>query len=416
VNFHELADQLDETDPLGAFRCRFVKADPELIYWDGNSLGMLPKDTVGKIGEAVSTQWGERLIRGWGEGWLNLGRRCGDKIATIIGANPGEVIVCDSTSVNFFKLTVAALQHQRAKARPLRVVTDTDNFPSDLYLLQALTRFFPDLELVTVAQADEVRLEAELQVPTALLTLSHTSYRTAAFYDMARLNQAAHRVGALTLWDLSHSAGSVPLHLERDEADLAVGCNYKYLNGGPGAPAYLYVRESLQAVLDNPIQGWFGHSSPFAFQKAYEPAPNINRMLTGTPAILSTAALEPSLDLILEAGMTAIRQKSIALTSFALTLAHHWLEPYGFVPTSEPDAAKRGSHIALAHPEALRIDLALINQMNVIPDFRPPDTLRIGLSPLTTSFSDVAIGMSRLVQIMANELYLAEDSGSVKVP
>jgi len=415
VDSRQTALRLDELDPLAPFRQQFVIDDPDLIYLDGNSLGRLPVATAKAVNDAVQQQWGRRLIRGWSDGWIGLSQRLGEKVGKIIGAEPGETRVCDSTSVNFFKLALAALQYQIGLGIPPRVVTEAGNFPSDLYLLQGLSRLIPGLEIVKVSEESDEAVIATLSEPTALLTLSHTSFRSARFYDMARLNAAAREVGALTLWDLSHSAGAVPLELAASRSDLAVGCGYKYLNGGPGAPAFLYVSSELQAKLENPIQGWFGHRYPFEFEGAYQPAGGIDRMLSGTPAVLSMIALEVGLDLVVEAGPLRIREKSIALTDFAIRLADEMLLPHGFALETPRDAKNRGSHVSLSHPDALRIDLALINQLNVIPDFRKPNILRLGFSPLTTSFTEVDEGFSRITRVVEERLFEREDPASVSV-
>ena len=293
----DFARQLDRDDALASFRDEFVIADPGTIYLDGNSLGRLPKRCVEGMREAVERQWGERLVRAWGDGWFAAPQRVGAKIARLIGAREDEVIVADSTSVNLFKLALAALQ-----ARPDRskIVTDELNFPSDLYVLQGVLRLAGDRRLEIVRSGDGISAPLEalaqtIDADTALVTLSHTAFKSGYVYDMAALTELAHRACALVLWDLSHSVGAMPLALHESGADLAVGCTYKYLNGGPGAPAFLYVRRELQERLTNPIQGWFGQRGPFDFALAYDARPDVGRFLSGTPPMVSLAAIEPGI-------------------------------------------------------------------------------------------------------------------------
>jgi kynureninase len=402
------AAALDAQDPLRAFRARFALPDPALIYLDGNSLGRLPVVTAPLLDEAVRARWGDRLVRSWNEGWFSLPERVGDKIARLLGAQPGEVVVADSTSVNLFKLALAALQ-----ARPgrTRILTDDLNFPSDLYVLQgAVALLGRGHTLEAVPSADGIHgplddLCARLDERVALVSLSHTVFKSAYVYDMARVAAAARAAGALVLWDLSHSAGAVTVDLGGAGADLAVGCTYKYLNGGPGAPAYLYVRRDLQEQLANPIQGWMGQRDLFAFGLDYAPAPGLRRFLSGTPPILSLAAVEPGVDLLLEAGMERLRAKSVQQTDYLIALWAEHLAPLGFTLNTPPAAALRGSHVSLGHPEALRIDLALIRELNVLPDFRRPDNIRLGIAPIYTTFAEIHAAMARLREAVARRLY-----------
>jgi kynureninase len=390
------AERLDEADPLAGFRDRFVFADPDLIYLDGNSLGRLPRATAERLQRVVLEEWGGQLIRGW-DRWIDLGLRIGDSIATgIVGARPGEVAVADSTTVNFYRLAVAALG-----ARPGRtvIVTDRANFPTDRYVLEGLAgqrglsiRWI-DPDPVEGPQAGDVG--AALDESVALVTLSHVNYRSAAVADMAAINGLARDAGAMTLWDLSHSAGAVAIDLEASGADLAVGCTYKYLNAGPGAPAYLYVRSEHQDRLRTPIQGWFGQRDQFAMGPAFEPAAGIRGWLAGTPPVLSMSAVDEGVRLVSEAGIPAIRAKAAALTEYAVTLLDAWLAPLGFELGSPRDAARRGSHVSIRRHDAERLCVALIER-GVIPDYRAPDSIRIGLSPLTTRFVDVRRGLEIL--------------------
>jgi len=410
----DYARELDRRDPLAGFRGRFVFADPDLIYMDGNSLGRLPKATVPLLDDVVQRQWGERLIRGWNEGWMDLAGRVGGKIARLIGAQSDEVLISDATSVNLFKLATAALQ-----ARPGRhkIVTDDLNFPSDLYVLQGVCELADrPCELVVLPSPDGVHgpvaaLAEAIDDDTALVALTHTVFKSAYRYDMDAVTRLAHDAGALMLWDLSHTAGSVPVDLNRAGADLAVGCTYKYLNGGPGSPAFLYVKASLQETLQNPIRGWMGQRDLFDFGLSYSPAPGLQHFLTGTPPVLSISAIEPGVDLLLEAGMSNLRAKSVQQTEYLIHLWERLLEPLGFSLNSPRDAERRGSHVSVGHPDGWRIAQALINDMHVLPDFRKPDNIRIGVAPIYTTFEDIYQTMTRLQRIMEeglHERYAAE--------
>ncbi len=404
----DYAHELDRQDDLARFRDEFVIDDPDLIYLDGNSLGRLPKRTAARMREVIEKEWGERLIRGWGEGWFTAPRRIGAKIAQLIGAQADEVIVTDSTSVNLFKLYIAALQ-----ARPGRpkVVTDDLDFPSDVYVLQGavkLAGLVYRLEMVRSADGLTVSndaLQATFDKDTALVTLTHTAFKSGYVYDMGVVTEMAHRAGALVLWDLCHSVGAMPLDLNAANVDMAVGCTYKYLNGGPGAPAFLYVRRDLQEQLLNPIWGWFGQRGQFDMKLDYEPAPGLQRFLAGTPTMLSLAAVEPAVDLLLEAGVERLRAKSVKQTEYLIALWEALLAPLGVTLNSPRDPARRGAHVSLGHPEGLRIDLALIHDMRVIPDFRYPDNIRLGLAPLYTSFAEIHEGIMRLRRVIVERVY-----------
>jgi len=390
------AEALDAADPLRAFRDRFAVRGPDLIYLDGNSLGRLPLESAARLRTVVEDEWGGELIRAW-DHWLDLPVRVGDRLAAaVLGARPGEVVVSDSTTVNFYKLALAALD-----ARPGRraIVTDRANFPTDRYVLEGLARGhgreirWIDPDPIDGPQPADV--EAVLDGDVALVTLSLVNYRSAAIADMAAISTLARAAGALSLWDLSHAAGSVEVDLETAGADLAVGCTYKYLNAGPGAPAFLYVRSALQGELRNPIQGWFGQRDQFAMGPAYAPLAGIASWLTGTPTVPGVAAVEEGVRLSEEATISAIRAKAAALTTYAIELHDAWLEPLGFSVGSPRDPARRGAHVAVRHPEGRRLSQALLEE-RVVTDFREPDSIRLGLSPLTTSYRDVWTGLSRL--------------------
>lgn len=404
----EYARKLDKQDPLASFRDEFIIDDPDLIYLDGNSLGRLPKRAVSRMRDVVEHEWGKRLIRGWGEGWFTAPQRIGGKIARLVGARADEVILTDSTSVNFFKLVMAALA---AKPDRHKVVTDDLNFPSDLYLLQGAIKLAgADYRLEVVHSEDGLTvsdgaLAAAVDGDTALVTLTHTAFKSGYIYDMGAITEMAHRAGALMLWDLSHSAGAMPLALNEANVDLAVSCTYKYLNGGPGAPAFLYARRDLQEELLSPIWGWFGQKAQFDMKLDYEPGPGLQRFLAGTPTMLSLAAVEPGVDLLLEAGMDRLRSKSVQQTEYLIALWGALLQPLGVTLNSPRDSSRRGSHVSLGHAEGLRIDRALIEAMNVIPDFRYPDNIRLGIAPIYTSFADLHEAVMRLRRVLVERLY-----------
>jgi kynureninase len=403
------ARTLDADDDLASMQEAFVFTEPDLIYLDGNSLGRPPRRTVERLRAAVEVEWANDLIRGWNAGWYQAPARVGEKIARLVGAEPGQVIVSDSTSVNLFKLTMAALA-----LRPERnlIVSDVLNFPSDLYILQGCARLLGDrhhLQLVPSADGigvDRQALFDALGEQAALVTLSHVVFKSGFLYDAAAVTERAHQAGALVLWDLSHSVGAVPVELDRWGVDLAVGCTYKYLNGGPGAPAFLYVRRGLQNDVLSPIWGWFGQRSPFTFDLEYQPAEGVTRFLVSSPPVLSLLAMESALDLLLEAGMERIRRKSVRLTSYLVYLVDTVLAPLGFALGSPRDPGQRGSHVSIKHPEGYRINRALIEEMEVLPDFREPDNIRLGLAPLYTSFAEVWEAVDRIRRVVAEERYL----------
>jgi kynureninase len=393
---------LDEADPLAPFRRRFVIPDPDLIYLDGNSLGRPPLRAIERVARVATEEWAGQLIRGW-DHWLEAPRRVGDLLGVgLLGARPDEVVICDSTTIDFFRLASAALE-----ARPGRrfIVTDRANFPTDRYVLEGLARdrereiawLDPD-PIDGPSVGDVSAVLAAHPGDVALVTLSHVNYRSAAIADLPAITALAHDAGALALWDLSHSAGSVPVGLAEHGVDLAVGCTYKYLNGGPGAPAYLYVRADLRPELRNPIQGWFGQAEQFEMGQGFRPMAGIGGWLTGTPGMLGLAAAEEGIRVSVEAGIEAIRAKGIALTEYAIALHDAWLAPIGFMLGSPRDAARRGSHVSVRRADARDLTRRLI-EAGVIPDFRAPDSIRLGLSPLTTSFADVARGIAILARL-----------------
>jgi kynureninase len=406
------AARLDCGDVLARYRREFYIPDDDVIYLDGNSLGRLPQATRGLLARAVDRQWGSALIRSWNEGWYDLSKEISRKLAQIVGAGEGEIATCDSTSINLYKLAWAALKSQPERNR---IVSDMLNFPTDLYVLQSIiNQFDADYELVLAPSRDGIHVETEdlirlINENTALVVLSHVTFKSAFMYDMRLINELAHRCGALVLWDLSHAAGAFPVSLSDTGADLAVGCTYKYLNGGPGSPAFLYVNENLQNKLTSPVWGWFGDSNPFAFDHDYKPAAGISKFMVGTPPVLSLAAIQPGLDIILSAGMDRIRAKSIHQTEYLIYLAGELLRPLGFQSGSPDSFTQRGSHVSLKHPEAYRICQALINpsenNSKVIPDFRDPDNIRFGITPLYTTYQEIFLAIKRLEEIVKNGIF-----------
>jgi kynureninase len=397
----DYAQALDRADPLRSFRDRFVIDDDTLVYLDGNSLGRLPKATLDRLGATIE-RWGSRIVRAWDDGWLELPEQIGDRLGAVaLGAAPGQTVIGDSTTVCFYKLASAALDAAPGRTE---IVTDVDNFPTDRYALEGLAHArglsIRWLRFDSAAGATAEAVATAITNQTALVTFSHVSYRSAHIAEMAAINRLAHAVGALTLWDLSHSAGSVPVALDADGADLAVGCTYKYLNGGPGAPAYMYVRRELQDSLSQPIWGWLGRRDPFEMEPDYVPAAGMRRFLSGTPPVLALQAVDVGVKLVAEAGMHAIRTKGIALTKLAIELTDARLAQQGVVVASPRESERRGAHVALSHPEAQRLTAALIER-GVVPDFRRPDVVRFGFSPLTTRFVDVWDGVDMLGQLLA---------------
>ena len=387
----------DASDPLRAFRERF-DLPPNVVYLDGNSLGALPRATKQRIATVVADEWGTGLIRSWNEAdWIRAPRRVGDKIAGLIGAAPGEVIVADSTSANLFKLITAALA-----ARPGRreVLSEPGNFPSDLYVIDGALRGLPGRSL-RLESAE--RLIDCISEDTALVVLTQVHYKSAAMHDMRAITARAHEKGALVLWDLSHSVGALQVDLNACDADFAVGCGYKYLNGGPGAPAFLFVARRHQASSVSPLSGWMGHARPFDFVDGYAPAAGIERFLCGTPPILGLMSLECGVDMLLEAGTAALQAKSQRLCQLFITLVEEMCD--GHLQLLSPaDPRQRGSHLAYAHPNGYAVMQALIDR-GVIGDFRAPDCLRFGLVPLYTRYEDVWLAVTTLRDVLRSQCW-----------
>jgi kynureninase len=383
---------LDAQDPLAGFRDRFL-SDATTIYLDGNSMGRLPKEAVPRLKEMAEHEWGTILVRGWTEsGWMESPLRVGDRIAQMVGASPGEVLVADTTSVGLFRLMTSVV-----RARPQRrvIVTEWSNFPTDLYIAQGVA----ELLGCEVRAVERDSLRDALDTDTALLMLTEVDFRTGARHDMGALTEAAHAAGALVLWDLSHSAGAVEVRLNHHHVDLAVGCGYKYLNGGPGSPAFLFVATKLQEELRNPIQGWLGHDNPFLFDSEYRRASGIRGWMSGSPPVLAIGALAVGIDIQLEAGAHAVGAKAGLLTEVFMRLARTRLGPLGFEVATPTEPERRGAQVSLRHPDGLAIVRAVADR-GVIGDFRPPDLCRFGLAPLYTRFIDLWDAVERIAEVV----------------
>lgn len=390
----ETLSALDREDPLGPFRDQFELPEGR-IYLDGNSLGPLPRRTLARMIDVTREEWGQSLIASWNDhGWMDLPQRIGDKIARIVGAAPGEVVAADSTSVNLFKLLAAA-----CALRPDRkaILTEAGNFPTDIYIAEGLVSVLgAGYEVRAVAKEDVAR---SITDEVAVVALTHVDYRTGEMLDMDSVTAAAHRAGALMLWDLSHSAGAVPVELNAAGADFAVGCGYKYLNGGPGAPAFLFVASRLQETARQPLSGWMGHAAPFDFESSYRPADGIARHLAGTPAVLGLVALEEGVDLFLEADAADLRHKSVLMTECFIALVEQECAGHGFVLATPRDADRRGSQVCFRHLEGYAIIQALIDR-GVVGDFRSPDILRFGFAPLYLRYQDLWNAAVHLRRVM----------------
>jgi len=386
--------RLDAADPLAPFRDRF--ALPEgLIYLDGNSLGALPRATAARVADTVTREWGKGLIGSWNTAdWIGAPQRVGGKIATLLGAKAHEIVVADSTSVNLFKLLAAGLGARHGRTV---ILTEPGNFPTDLYVAQGVASLIPGVEVRTIAR-DGILEAIDAQV--AIVMLTHVHYKTGAMFDMAAFTRAAQSRGALMLWDLSHSVGAVQIDLDAAGADLAIGCGYKYLNGGPGAPAFLFVAERHHAELRSPLTGWMGHAAPFEFGDDYAAGAGVNRFLCGTPPVIGMAALEVGVDLILEADKAALFAKSRALCDLFVELVETRCAGMGLSLASPRDAAARGSHVSFTHEQGYPVMQALIAR-GVVGDFRAPDILRFGFTPLYVGFEDVWRAVDVLRDVLA---------------
>jgi kynureninase len=388
---------LDKTDPLKTSAQAFNLPDG-MIYLDGNSLGAMPKAVVERLQDVVIREWAEQLIHSWNDNnWFVLSQTIGDKIAKLVGASPGEVVVSDCVSVNLFKLVVAALKKQKGKRK---IVTELGNFPTNLYVMQGIARMFDDeVEVVAVERAE---LMDAIDDETAIVVLIHVHYKSSEALDMDAFTSKAHENGALILWDLCHSAGVMPIELNGCDVDLAVGCGYKYLNGGPGSPAFLYVKESLQLDLQQPLSGWWGHAEPFAFDDLYKPAGDIRRMQSGTQSVLGLSALEVGIDTALSVEMGDVRDKSQKLGRLFIELVEQFCPE--LIIASPQDDTLRGSHVSIQHEQGYAITSAL-SAINIIVDFRAPDIIRFGFAPLYTSYQDIWSTVTSLEQIIRTEAW-----------
>lgn len=390
-------EALDRADPLRQFRERFLIPD-SLIYLDGNSLGMMPRVCATRAREVVESEWAQTLISSWNDhDWINLPLRVGARIAPLIGAKADEVVACDSTSINLFKALASA-----AMMRPGRnvIVTNEGNFPTDVYIAEGLCKLLGGNYELRRAEPD--KLASVLDDKVAAVAYSHVDFKTARIEDMAGMTAAIHRAGALAIWDLSHSAGAIPVDLNGAKADFAVGCGYKYFNGGPGAPAFIFAARRHHETMQQPLSGWLGHAAPFAFEDSYRPAGGIARMITGTPAVISMSVLEAAIGIVAEAGMERLRAKSVAMTSLLIELVAQECGDHGLSLGSPPDAARRGSHVIFGHAEGYAIVQAL-KARGVVGDFRTPDFIRLGIAPLYLSYAELWDAVQHLKVIMRDK-------------
>ncbi|WP_428483242.1 kynureninase [Rhodopila sp.] len=388
----EILAAWDAADPLAPYRSRF-HLPAGIVYLDGNSLGCLPLTAKHRVAQACAEEWGEGLIRSWtGADWLNLPIRVGGKIARLIGAAPHEVIAADSTSINLYKTLVAAV-----RLRPDRpvIVTEADNFPTDLYIIDSIAEQLG----LTVRRVRPNEVIEAIDDQVAVVALTHVNYRTAMIHDMQQITAAVHARGGLTIWDLAHTTGAMPCDLNGANADFAIGCGYKYLNGGPGAPAFVFVASRHQTRATQPLTGWLGHSAPFAFDARFDPALGMSRFLCGTPSILSLTALDAALDVFETVSLAAVRDKSRRMTDAFVTLFDETLVSWGFTLCCERDGSRRGSHVAFRHPDGSAIMQAITAQ-GLIGDFRPPDVLRFGFAPLYNRYADVQALVDVVLSVM----------------
>ena len=403
--------ELDKNDPLHRYKDHFVVADPDTCYLDGNSLGRLPHATIKAINDFLTQEWGREVVTGWSH-WVDEAQSTGDLIGrAALGAGSGQVLACDTTSVNFYQLAAAAIA-----ARPGRktIITDAANFPTDRYILQGLARTH-GLTLITIDNENPTIADCELITPdllekymsddVALVSLEVVQYRSGARQNISAINQLVAKYGALMLWDAAHAVGSVQMDFDSRGVDLAVGCTYKYGNSGPGAPAWLYVSKKMQSELNVPIQGWFAQRDQFAMGPTFEKDPSIRGFQIASPSLMGLRSIKSAFEMIEEAGIAAIEKKAAAGTSMMIALFDQWLAPLGFTLNTPRDAKMRGGHISLVHPEAERISIALRKFANVIPDYRVPNSIRLAISPLATSYVEVFDGFQRIRDLVAAKRY-----------
>ncbi|MFC7418933.1 kynureninase [Iodobacter arcticus] len=394
----------DQQDPLASFKDLFF-LPPGVIYLDGNSLGVLPKSAQARSHDVIGQEWGQGLIRSWNDAnWFDLPGRLGDRLAPLLGAAKGEVVITDTTSLNLFKALAAAIRIQQ-KALPQRrvIVSERDNFPTDLYMIQGMIDFLQqgyELRLID----EQTSLEQAVGEDVAVLLLSHVNYRTGYMHDMAATTALAHQQGVITVWDLAHSAGAVPVDLNGSHADFAVGCTYKYLNGGPGSPAFIWVSPRHQDQFWQPLSGWWGHQNPFAMATEYQPASGIRRFLCGTQAIVSMSLIECGLDIALQADMLAVREKSLALSDLFIRLVEERCADHPLTLVTPREHASRGSHVSYRHPYGFAIMQALIAK-GVIGDYREPEVLRFGLTPLYLGYTDIWDAVDTLKDILDRKIW-----------
>ena len=401
--------ELDRNDPLAEKRLEFALPD-NVIYLDGNSLGAMPVVANERSVKLIQEQWGKDLIRSWNSHhWIDLPTKVGEKIAPLLGAAPGQVICCDSTSVNLFKLLCGALAMQ--KNRKI-VLSQKDNFPADLYMVQGLSQLSPG-KVCELISCEDTSIEAQLDETVAVLLLTHVNYKSGKLHDMQRLTELAHQQGILVIWDLAHSTGVLTLELDEWGVDFAVGCGYKYLNGGPGAPAFVYVAERHQRAIRQPLSGWMGHATPFSFSENYQAAAGVKQFLCGTPPILSMSVLDAALSVFDDVDMHDLRTKSINLTELFLQLVENNENLNNLVLISPREPSHRGSQLAFTHPKAFSICQRLIDQ-GVIADFRAPDVLRFGFAPLYLRYQDIRDAVYVLTEIMVSKTYQEEKYSKVK--
>jgi kynureninase len=394
---------LDAADPLRGHQKDFVLPD-DVIYFDGNSLGALPHCVVERLGRTVTSQWGKDLIGGWNKHWIGMPVSVGEKIAPIIGAAPGQVVCADSTSVNLFKLLAAALQLNPTRRT---IVSQADNFPTDIYMAQGLARLVGE-QNCRLKQVDETLLLQSIDDDTCVVMLTEVNFRNGRRHDVAAITRAAHARGALVLWDLAHSAGAMPVHLDDWDVDLAVGCGYKFLNGGPGAPAFLYVAKRHQERAIQPLAGWMGHAAPFDFEADYVPGLGVMRFLCGTPSVLGLSALDAALDMWRDIDLNAVRLKSQRLSRLFIELVSGADALQSLVLISPTDDNARGSQVCYQHSDGYGMVQALIAQ-GVVADFRAPDILRFGFSPLYNGYVDVWDAVARLAGLVASGTHLHDE-------
>jgi len=421
VTDREYAQVLDRNDPLAHFKSQFVITDPEMCYLDGNSLGRLPKATITAVNEFMTHEWGPEVVTGWGH-WVDEAQPTGDLLgAAALGAGPGQVLVCDTTSVNFYQLCLAAIH-----ARPGRktIITDAANFPTDRYILDGIAQQF-GLKLIIINNEDpgiavHERVTTEVLAPylnedVALVTLEVIQYRSGARSDIKSITDQVRAIGGLVVWDASHAVGAIELNLDANGVDLCVGCTYKYGNSGPGSPAWFYVSKKIQSELQVPIQGWFAQGAQFEMGPVFEKAQGIRGFQIASPSLIGIRCVKTAFTMIQEAGINEIAKKSAIGTQMMIELFDAWLEPLGIKLNTSRVASERGGHISLVHPDAAQICIALRQISNVIPDYRTPNSIRLAISPLTTSYTEVWDGFQRMRELVASGRYKDIQEGGSRV-